>query len=221
MSRTLRRLSLLGAALAAGWLAPAACRAALDVDTLLQSLARPAPAMTPFVEVRYSKLLDRPLIAKGVLEYRGDGTGGSTLVREVQSPFRERTEIRGETVSIQRAGKPPRRFSLKRAPELRSLLAGFTAVLGGSRASLEQDFHLTLAGETGHWTLTLTPRSDRVGKHVRDILVKGHGDEPRCIVVTQPEKPSSVMLLGQVAGVALPPAVDRAWLERLCGPGGE
>src|SRR5262245_31953314 len=105
-SRIPRRPMLLAAVL----LAPAICCAALDVDALLKSLARPAPAVTSFVEVRYSKLLDRPLVVKGQLEYRGDGA----LVREVQTPFRERTEIAGETVTVQRGNKSPRRFSLKR-----------------------------------------------------------------------------------------------------------
>ena len=59
-TRPLRR-SLLLAALT---LAPAISFAALDADTLLKSLARPAPAVTPFVEVRYSKLLDQPLVVK-------------------------------------------------------------------------------------------------------------------------------------------------------------
>ena len=82
-------------------LAPAICFAALDVDGLLKSLARPAPATTPFVEVRYSKLLDQPLVVKGQLEYHEDGA----LVRAVSEPFRERTEIRGETVTVERVGK--------------------------------------------------------------------------------------------------------------------
>src|SRR3954467_2281577 len=75
-------------------LAPAISFAALDADTLLKSLAKPAPAVTPFVEVRYSKLLEQPIVVKGQLEYHEDGT----LVRAVKDPFQERTEIKGETV---------------------------------------------------------------------------------------------------------------------------
>jgi len=126
-------------------LAPAISFAALDPDTLLKSLARPAPAVTPFVEVRYSKLLEQPIVVKGQLEYHEDGT----LVRAVKDPFQERTEIKGETVNIARVGKSPRRFSLKRAPELRSMLGGFAAVLGGGRADLERDFNIGVSGVPG------------------------------------------------------------------------
>jgi hypothetical protein len=202
--------------LATLWLAPAICFGALDVDGLLAKLARPAAATTPFVEVRYSKLLDQPIVVKGQLEYHEDGT----LVRAVNEPFRERTEIRGETVSIERVGKSPRRFSLKRAPELKSMLAGFGAVLGGTRAALEQDFNLALKGDQAHWQLTMTPKSATVAKYVRDIVMQGRENEPKCVVVTQPDNEASVMLVGKAAATSLPQPVTREWLDSFCAAGG-
>ncbi len=196
-------------------LAPAISFAALDADTLLKSLARPAPAVTPFVEVRYSKLLEQPIVVKGQLEYHEDGT----LVRAVAEPFKERTEIQGETVSILRAGKSPRKFSLKRAPELRSMLGGFGAVLGGSRGTLEKDFNLELTGELQGWKLVLTPKSPQVGKYVRDIVIQGAKNEARCIVITQPDDESSVMLVGAASESKLPAPVARDWLTTLCAKG--
>lgn len=182
------------------------------MDGLLAKLARPAPATTSFVEARFSKLLDQPLVAKGQLEYLEDGT----LVRIVDTPFRERSEIRADTVSVQREGKPPRRFSLKRAPELRSMLGGFAAVLGGSRSSHLEDFTLALQGAAETWQLSLTPGSSQVSRYVRDIVIHGAGSDPRCIIVTQPDDQSSVMLLGQAAETTLPSPLDRGWLQRFC-----
>jgi hypothetical protein len=196
-------------------LTPAICYAALDVDGLLRGLARPAPATTPFVEIRYSKLLDQPLVVKGQLEYHADGA----LVRAVNEPFRERTEIKGETVTVERVGSNPRRFSLKRAPELRSMLGGFAAVLGGSRASIEQDFTLALQGDTNHWRLAMTPKSATVGKYVRDIVIQGRENEPKCIVVTQPDAQASVMLVDKAASTSLPQPLTREGLDKLCAAG--
>jgi hypothetical protein len=196
-------------------LAPAISFAALDADGLLGKLARPAPATTPFVEVRYSKLLDQPLIVAGQLEY----LEGGALVRAVKEPFQERTEIKGETVTVERVGRSPRKFSLKRAPELRSMLAGFGAVLGGGRAALEQDFNLALSGDEAHWRLSMTPKSASVVKYVRDIVIQGRGDEPRCIVVAQPDGQASVTLVGQAASTTLPQAVTREWLDNFCSGG--
>jgi hypothetical protein len=193
-------------------LAPAICFGALDTEELLKSLAHPAPATTPFVEVRYSKLLDQPLVVKGQLEYLEDGT----LVRSVSVPFSERTEIRGETVSVQRQGKPARRFSLKRAPELRSMLGGFAAVLGGGRGTLEKDFNIETSGETAQWKLALTPKSAQAGKYVRDIVIQGAQSEPRCIVVTQPDDEASYMLVGAATEASLPTPLAREWLGSFC-----
>ena len=195
---------------------PAICFAALDTDSLLKRLARPAPATTPFVEVRFSKLLDQPLVVKGQLEYHEDGS----LVRAVNVPFRERTEIRGEAVTVERVGKSTRRFSLKRAPELRSMLGGFAAVLGGGQESLKRDFNLALTGEEQHWNLALTPKSPSVAKYVRDIVIEGGASEPRCIVVTQPDAQASVMLVGKAAEARLPSPLARDWLDHFCSSGG-
>jgi len=196
-------------------LAPAISFAALDADTLLKSLAKPAPAVTPFVEVRYSKLLEQPIVVKGQLEYHADGT----LVRAVKDPFQERTEIKGETVTIARVGKSQRTFSLKRAPELRSMLGGFSAVLGGGRADLEKDFNLDVSGETAGWKLALTPKSQLVGKYVRDIVIEGAKSDPRCIIVTQPDEGASVMLVGKAAESKLPAPLARDALTGLCAKG--
>src|SRR5262245_29197772 len=68
-------------------LLPAISPAALEIDQLLTRLARPAPASTPFVEVRYSKLLDQPIVVQGELEY----LEGGVLARTVNRPFHERT----------------------------------------------------------------------------------------------------------------------------------
>jgi outer membrane lipoprotein carrier protein LolA len=197
-------------------LTPAISYAVLDTGTLLERLARPAPATTPFAEVRFSKLLDQPLVVTGQLEYHEDGA----LVRAVNMPFRERTEIRGETVTVERVGRSPRRFSLKRAPELRSMLGGFAAVLGGGQETLERDFKIVLAGDEHHWKLELTPKSASVSKYVRDMVIEGHANEPRCVIVTQADMQASVMLVGKTAETTLPSPVTREWLDHLCGTGG-
>jgi hypothetical protein len=196
-------------------LMPAISLAALDADALLKSLARPAPAVTPFVEVRYSKLLEQPIVVKGQLEYHEDGT----LVRAVQDPFQERTEIKGETVTIARVGKSPRTFSLEHAPELRSMLGGFAAVLGGARTDLEQDFSLAVSGELPAWQVSLTPKSQQLGKYVHDIVIHGAANDPHCIIMTQPDAGASVMLVGRTAESKLPSPLARELLAALCTKG--
>ncbi len=135
---------------------------------------------TGFVELRDSKLLKAPLRIEG--EYRRPVD--DTLLREVRAPYAETTTIRAGTVSIARAGKSPRTFSLTRVPELAGLQASFGALLSGDRTLLEQHYRLASTGTRPRWTLTLTPRDAQFAAKVRDIVLYGRGAELRCIETT-------------------------------------
>jgi Outer membrane lipoprotein carrier protein LolA-like len=167
-----------------------------DVDSLLAALAREPPQSIAFTEIHSSALLDRELIVHGTLEYSGPGK----LSRIITAPYEERIDIDGDSVRIHRADRPERRFSLKRAPELGGLLAGFAALLGGDRAAVEREFELTLANGTAGWQLTLTPRSARARSRVMGIVVHGTGDAPACIVtLTKDSGAATELLLGAAA----------------------
>jgi hypothetical protein len=186
--------------------------AAPDPDTLLQRLARPAPATTPFVEVHFSPLLSRPLIVSGQLQYDGP----DALGRTVEKPYSEHTQIQGDEVSITRGSGKPRTFSLQRAPELKTLLTSFTALLGGNRAQLERSFNFNVDGDDAHWSIGLTPRDDRVSQRVTRITVTGQGARPRCMTTLAPDGSVTVMLMDDAAKTPVAPDVDRAGLEKVC-----
>jgi hypothetical protein len=148
-----------------------------DSDWVLQKLARPAPMRTDFVEVRDSPLLKAPLRLSG--EYRRPDA--ATLVREVRTPYAETTTIRAGQATIARAGKPPRTFSLSRAPELAGLQASFGAMLSGDRATLEKFYRVSTEGTRQQWSMTLVPKDAQLAGKVRDITLHGRGAELRCI----------------------------------------
>ena len=183
-----------------------------DADALLQHLARPAPATTPFIEVHFSPLLSRPLIVSGELEYDGP----AALARTVDKPYSEHTEIHGDQVTVVRGNGKPRTFSLQRAPELKTLLSSFSALLGGNRRQLEQGFSLSLSGDDAHWSLALTPRDSRVRQRVSSILVTGAAGSPRCMTTSAPDGSVTVMLMEEAAKTTVAPDIDRAGLEKVC-----
>jgi len=183
-----------------------------DLDTLLGQLVRPAPDSTSFVEVRYSSLLDEPIVVSGVLEHRTDGA----LVRRVESPYQEITELQGDNVTVTRAGSKPRRFSLDRAPELRGMLASFGALLTGDRRMLEKHFKVELEELEARWEITLTPRDRKLQRRVASIVVDGTGDRPRCFRMLESDGDGSVMALGVQSPADLPDPVDRPALEAWC-----
>ena len=175
-------------------------------------LRRTPPVTTPFVEYRFSHLLKKPLRSSGTLEYRADGA----LIRNVDSPYRELTEVSGDQVRITRGSKQPRTLSLQRAPQLRVLLGSFRALLEGHLVPLQQDFDVALAEDAARWTLTLKPRDAQLAKHLASIEVFGSGDRPGCLRAMEPDGDGALTLMDSTAPAAAAASPTREQLERLC-----
>lgn len=193
---------------------PALCAApdaSVDAGWILARLQRPTPSSTAFVELHDSPLLRAPLRLSG--EYRRPDP--DTLVREVRVPYAETTTLRAGEVTIARAGKTPRTFSLARVPELAGLQASFGALLGGDRRLLEQHYRVASDGVRAHWTLTLSPTDTTLASRVRQIVLHGRGAELRCIETLPAKGPVQRTLLASAAREAAG-VVDTAALATLC-----
>ncbi len=202
-----------GTALLAALLVAAASHAAPDSGALIASLKRAAPASIAFVEVRFSTLLVEPLVVGGTLVYEGQGS----LTRRVETPYREVSAIRGETVRVERDGEAPRTFALRRAPELRGLLTGMIGLLAGDASFIGQHFAVTATGDDQRWRLGLAPTDHRLSQRLRDIVVAGSVAEPHCFVIRDSRGGASVMLLGAAAAWPLPAPLAQTELLARCG----
>ncbi len=170
---------------------------------------------TGFVELRGSPLLKAPLRIEG--EYQRPDR--DTLVRAVRTPYVETTTLRNGEATLVRAGKPPRTFSLSKAPELAQLQASFGALLAGDRALLEQQYALAAQGTRQQWTLLLTPKQTAAPRGVRDITLYGRGAELRCIETRPAKGELQRTLLAGAARDAAAAATNEA-LVALCRTGG-
>lgn len=186
-----------------------------DAGALLAKLARPAPDSTSFVEVRYSSLLDQPIVVAGRLEHRKDGS----LVRSVEWPYQEVTELHGENVSVTRAGSKARRFSLDRAPELRGMLTSFGAILQGDRQTLDKYFIVSAGGSDARWEITLLPRDAKLSRYLSRIVVNGAESSPKCFTLAEPDGDESLMALGIKGPGDLPESRTRDALHAWCSDG--
>ena len=184
----------------------------LDADALIGRLAKPAPASIAFREVRFSSLVNEPLIVAGELGYAGP----TSLDRRVTEPYRETVAIRGESVRVEREGEPPRSFGLNRAPELRGLLSGFSGLLAGDALALERSFRVEASGTDASWTLQLTPSDARARRRLEQIVVNGRGDVPHCFTMLTANGGASVLLLGDMAARELPKPTTPDALKQLC-----
>ena len=192
--------------------APPEAAAGVDAATLVTGLKRAAPARTAYTEVRFSGLLDRPLILHGELEYSGPGKLG----KRVDKPYREQVTVADGSATVKRGDRAARTFSLSQAPELEGFLRGFAALLGGDAAGLAADFELAASGSTAHWQLTLKPRDHRLAQRIGSIDVDGAGSTPRCFRTHEADGDLSVLLVDALAATPLPTRPSTAQIDAVC-----
>jgi hypothetical protein len=183
-----------------------------DAHALVAGLKRAPPATTKFAEVRFSGLLDRPLILRGELEYDGPGK----LTRRVEAPYREAMTIADGEASVQRGDRPARTFSLSQAPELEGFLRGFAALLGGDADALARDFTIAASGDSKAWRLKLVPRDGRLAKRMASIEVDGTGAGARCFTTREADGDVNVLLVESLAAAKIPVRPTQPMIDALC-----
>nr|WP_242651322.1 LolA-related protein [Lysobacter tolerans] len=192
-------------------------QAANSVDSgwILSKLAQPTPMRTNFVEVRSSRLLKNPLRLYG--EYRRPDD--KTMIRDVRAPYGETTTIRGDQVTIARAAKSPRTFSMSRAPQLAGMQASFGALLSGDERAIARDFTLTTTGTRAQWRMQMLPKQAALKQYVRDITLYGRGSELRCIETraVKGEEVQRTLLASAARSVTAATTLDK--LVMLCQQG--
>jgi len=164
-------------------------------ESLLAGMAKTPPVSTPFVQVSYRGVLDRPLVVSGTLRW----LGGDRMERDITKPFRETAKIGDGELSVQRGDGEVHRMPLARAPQAGAMLAGFRALLGGEVSALQHDFTLAADGGKAHWVVKLTPRTSELKRQLESIVIDGRGNEPRCLTVKDDNGDSSITLVGRMA----------------------
>ena len=164
-------------------------------ESLLAGMAKTPPVSTPFVQVSYRGVLDRPLVVSGTLRW----LGGDQMERDIAKPFKETAKIGDDELSVQRGNGGVHRIPLARAPQAGAMLAGFRALLGGDVSALKKEFTLSAEGGDAHWVITLIPRTDQLKRQLASIVIDGRNREPRCLSVRDANGDSSITLLGAMA----------------------
>lgn len=188
------------AALLVAAAAPALAAApASFADALFARMAQKPPVATPFVQVAYRGVLDRPLIVSGTLRW----AGGDRLERDIERPFKATAKVGNGEIAIQRGSGDVHHVALAQAPQVAALLTGFRALLGGDAAILAQDFVVGAEGNAAHWVLTLTPRGADLKRQLQSIVIDGRARTPRCLTLHEANGDTSITLLGSLAKAGL------------------
>lgn len=144
---------------------------ALELEAVIQRVTVAPPATVGFREERYNEMFAEPMRLTGYLEYFEDGR----LRKVVETPFEEALLVHQDHVEIVRDGET-RILSLSRSRSLRTMLDGIKSILTGDTQQLLTVFDYKLSGDVADWSLNLAPKSKRVARQLKGILVRGNAE---------------------------------------------
>jgi outer membrane lipoprotein-sorting protein len=155
-------------------------QAAYDLDQLMTDLATQKGGRARFVEKRHLALLDKPVQASGEMVF----TPPDRLEKRTLLPKPETMVLDKNTLSLER---DKRKFTihLNNRPEAQAFVESIRSTLSGNRKALEQDYALTLEGESQRWVLTLLPKDEAILALLKRITVSGSKNQVRHIEYLQ------------------------------------
>lgn len=150
--------------------------AAFDLATLAGLLAQKKSGEVRFTEERFVSGIDGPLRASGTLSF----TAPDRFARHTLEPRPESMLVDGNTVTLKRGGRS-KQMAVDAVPELTALIEAVRGTLNGNLGTLQKHFNTRVEGTAALWTLTLTPRDDRLARQVRELKIAGQGGDLRSI----------------------------------------
>lgn len=183
--------SLLAAAVA---LARAQAVPAFDLEALMALLAQRQSGQARFTEERFVAGFDSPLRASGMLRFAAP----DHFVRETLEPQRERMQVAGNQLRLERGGRV-RQLSLDAVPEMLALIEGLRGTLSGNAALLRKHFEVRVSGQARLWTLTLVPLDSALATQVRQLQIVGTASDLRSVEMQMAGQQRSLMTIEPVA----------------------
>lgn len=170
----------------------AAKNTSVSPDEILALIAPTGGEPLPFAELHPSHLLKKPLWLTGQFRHPDQ----DTFVREVLTPYHERTLIGSDTIIIERDQQRTRRYALANLPEMVEI-NGIKALFAGDRTALRNMFALQSEGSQQAWELILLPQTPTVAHHTPEIHIYGHQQQLRCLEIRPNQGIARLTLLGQ------------------------
>lgn len=124
-----------------------------------------------FVEKRYLKVLEEPLVNRGEIWYaRPD-----RLLWQVKEPARATLLVEEDRLRIGAEGQVR---DIPMAPPVRAFVDGFRLLLAGDPGTLCDLYDTSARLDGERWTVRLTPRAPELREFVREVEIEGQGRRP-------------------------------------------
>ena len=174
---------------------------AFDLPELMALMARRTSGEARFVEQRFVRGLDGPLVSSGTLSFQAP----DRFVRRTLEPRPEAMVVQGNQVTLSRGGRS-RSMTLDASPEATVAVEALRGTLTGNAAVLQRYFNTRVSGSAERWTLELQPRDAAAAGPLMGLKVSGQRDEVRTVETQLQGGDASVMTIDPVRAGAASPA---------------
>ncbi len=145
-----------------------------------------------FSETKRMAALSEPLVLSGRLSY----LRGGRIEKDVETPYRERIVIDGDSMLVESPARgESHSYSLRASPAAWAFAQGLRATLSGDLATLERYYRTSFSGGEEDWTLELAPRDDEMARYVRSIEFRGRRADISQISVNEAGGNTTVMTI--------------------------
>lgn len=165
------------------------------LNKILQHLKKNKILRSQFKQTRHLKILSRPLLSEGQLNY----FSGKGIIWEIEKPIKSKVIISPNKITEINVNREP----ISR-PNFGGIYTVLDALLNGNAAIINKNFTINFEGSTENWHIELTPRFsplDKIfktiemhGKHQinRIILNDNNQDSTIITLISTQKKPSSI-----------------------------
>lgn len=161
-----------------------------SLNNLMDMLKENGSMRANFTESKHVRVLDAPLESSGELSF----TAPLRLEKRTLKPRAEALVLEGDTMSMER-GATKRSISLSDFPEVGAMVQSMRAAIAGDRVALERYFEAQVSGTRERWQLKLTPRKQKFGITLREIVLSGSANYIHTIEMLLTDGDRSVMSL--------------------------
>ena len=158
------------------------------VEQLMIELGRVQESRARFVERRYLKALQAPLVLTGTLVYTAPGR----LEKRTLTPKPETMTVDDDHLVIEKSGRK-RTLRLEDYPVLWGFVESIRSTLKGDLAALDRFYRVTLAGGPSRWTLSLKPRDAKMSALIDAIQIGGGKGRISSVEIKETKGDRSVM----------------------------
>lgn len=141
---------------------------------------------TPRHELRFQETRDSPWLAASIESTGTLSVTPAMLEKRVQTPRRETWRILDDRMQwVAPAGGAGKDILFSQAPAVAALARALRNAVAGDLQALDKDFRLVPGGDERLWTLQLTPRSNDISRHLKQLELQGTGKLLQVIVIVE------------------------------------